>query len=273
MNKIKAAFRIARDIKEFKFENKLIARKFKPGQFLIVRTGKEGERIPLTIVDTGDSLVRVIIQKVGLSTKKIFQLEAGDSFEDVSGPLGKPSKLKNYGDALCIGGGIGAAPLLPVVRRLKELGNKVTVIEGVRNKDYLILKDELENTADRFILTSDDGSVGKKGLVTGPFKENIRKGQIPDFAFAVGPAVMMEAVSKITQKNNIPLTVSLNPIMVDGTGMCGACRVEVAGETKFGCVDGPEFDGNKVDFELLIKRLNMYENEEKAVSGCSEHGS
>ncbi|MGM0441671.1 MAG: sulfide/dihydroorotate dehydrogenase-like FAD/NAD-binding protein [Elusimicrobiota bacterium] len=271
MNNIKEASWIARDIKEFKFENKLIARKFKPGQFIVVHHGEKGERIPLTIVETGENIVRVVIQKVGHSTAKLCELEEGDTFENVSGPLGKPSELKNYGEVLGIGGGIGAAPLLPVARKLKELGNKVTVIEGVRSKEYLIFKDELKDTSDRYILTSDDGSVGKEGLVTRPFEENISEGKIPDFVFAVGPPVMMRAVSEITRKHDIPLTVSLNPIMVDGTGMCGACRVEVAGETKFGCVDGPEFDGNKVNFELLIKRLNMYE-EEEAETGCQLNG-
>jgi ferredoxin--NADP+ reductase len=166
---------------------------------------------------------------------------------------------------VCLAGGIGAAPLKPVAMKLKDLNNRLTIIEGVRCRDYLILKEELEKVADEFILTSDDGSVGLKALVTKPFREMIKKGNKPDFVFAVGPPVMMHAVSRITRQHDIPLTVSLNPIMVDGTGMCGSCRVEIGSETKFGCVDGPEFDGNRVNFELLINRLRMYEKEEKVL--------
>ncbi|MEA3507063.1 MAG: sulfide/dihydroorotate dehydrogenase-like FAD/NAD-binding protein [Elusimicrobiota bacterium] len=262
MNEIVFKEDIAKDIVEIKFKNKLLAEKFKPGQFIIVHNSKKSERIPLTIVEAAGGIVRLIIQKVGYSTNKLCSLEAGESLADVAGPLGKPSELENFGDAVCISGGIGAAPLLPVARELKKLGNRVTIIEGVRCSDFLILEDELRKIADEFIPVSDDGSFGSKGLVTGPFKELLDKRR-PDFVFAVGPAVMMHAVSKITAPADIPLTVSLNPIMVDGTGMCGSCRVDVGGQTKFACVDGPEFDGNKVDFELLIKRLIMYEKEEK----------
>ncbi len=264
MNEIIYKKNIAEDIVEIKFRNPLIAQKFEPGQFIVVHNNKKSERIPLTIVGTEDDNVRLIVQQVGYSTEKLCSLKAGESLLDVAGPLGKPSELDNFGDVVCITGGIGAALLLPVARKLKKLGNRITVIEGVRCKKFLILEEELRDIADEFIPVSDDGSFGEKGLVTKPFKELLQN-RTPDFVFAVGPTVMMQAVSKITASEDIPLTVSLNPIMVDGTGMCGSCRVEVEGETKFACVDGPEFDGNKVNFELLIKRLIMYEKEEKII--------
>ncbi|MDA3792388.1 MAG: sulfide/dihydroorotate dehydrogenase-like FAD/NAD-binding protein [Elusimicrobia bacterium] len=264
MNEIIYKKKIAEDIVEIKFRNPLIAEKFKPGQFIVVHNSKKSERIPLTIVGVEGDALRLIIQEVGYTTKKLSGLIKGDSLIDVAGPLGKPSEIENFGDVVCISGGIGAAPLLPVAGKLKRLGNRVTVIEGVRSKSFLILEEELREIADEFIPVSDDGSFGRKGLVTKPFKE-LLKNSTPDYVFAVGPAVMMHAVSKITSENNIPLTVSLNPIMVDGTGMCGSCRVEIGGETKFACVDGPEFDGNKVNFKLLIKRLIMYEKEENII--------
>ena len=266
MNEIIKISWIAKDIVEMWIKNGAIARKFQPGQFVIVRYGEKDERIPLTIVESKDDMIRLIIQKVGYSTSQLCDLKVNDIIKDVAGPLGVPSKLKNFGNVIAIAGGIGAAPLKPVALKLKELGNHLTIIEGVRSVDYLILKDELEDIADEFILTSDDGSVGIRGLVTDPLQKIINDGKIPDFVFAVGPPVMMAAVSKITKKNNILLTVSLNPIMVDGSGMCGACRVEVGGLTKFACVDGPEFDGNKVDFNLLINRLRFYEKEERKLS-------
>jgi len=262
MNEVIKAGWIGRDIREVLFTNSKLARNYRPGQFLIVRLSDDSERIPLTIVDIEGDTVRIIFQKVGYSTEMLCSLEAGDRIAGVAGPLGKPTEIKNFGKVVCMAGGIGAAPLKPVVRALKEAGNRVTVIEGTRSKEYLILKDELESLADEFILVSDDGSAGNKGLVTEPFAGMIEKGEIPDHVFAVGPPVMMRAVSVITKQHNIPLTVSLNPIMVDGTGMCGSCRVEVGGETKFACVDGPEFDGNKVNFDLLINRLSMYKKEE-----------
>lgn len=256
---------IAEDIREIWFRNPLIAGKFQAGQFLIVHQSNKSERIPLTIVETDHDSVRIIVQVVGYTTARLCDTKPGDTIKNVAGPLGVPSEIRNYGKVVCIAGGIGAAPLKPVAAKLKELNNNLTIIEGVRSKNYLILKDELEELADEFVMMSDDGSVGEKGLVTKPFKEIVESGNKFDFVFTVGPPVMMQAVSRITKEYNIPLTVSLNPIMVDGTGMCGSCRVEVGDETKFACVDGPEFDGNKVNFELLMSRLRMYEQEEKVL--------
>jgi len=265
MNQIIKTNWIAEDIREIWFKNDLIASRFQAGQFIVVHQSKKSERIPLTIVETEGDLVRIIIQNVGFSTDKLCNLKEGDLIKDVAGPLGIPSEIKNYGKVVCVAGGIGAAPLKPIVVKLKEQKNDLTIIEGVRSEKYLILKDELQEIADNFILMSDDGSVGEKGLVTKPLQKMAENNNLPDFVFAVGPPVMMQAVSEITKKYNIPLTVSLNPIMVDGTGMCGSCRVEVAGQTKFACVDGPEFDGNKVNYKLLINRLKMYIQEEKHI--------
>ncbi len=265
MNEIIKTSWFAEDIKEIWFKNPLIARKFQAGQFLIVCQNEKSERIPLTIVQTEGDMVRIIVQVVGYTTAKLCNLKPGDIIKDVAGPLGVPSEVKNYGRVVCIAGGIGAAPLKPVAYKLKELNNNITIILGVRCRKYFIpeLKNEFEKIADKFILTSDDGSIGEKGRVTEPFLQMVETENMPDFVFAVGPPVMMQAVSNITKKYNIPLTVSLNPVMVDGTGMCGSCRVEVGGETKFACVDGPDFDGNIVNYDLLIKRLKMYEKEEK----------
>ncbi|MFC2061563.1 sulfide/dihydroorotate dehydrogenase-like FAD/NAD-binding protein [Elusimicrobiota bacterium] len=263
MNEIIKVGWLAEDIREIWFNNPLIAKQFKPGQFLIVKQDEESERIPLTIVDTEGDAVRIVIQEVGYSTARLCSLNKGESAGGVVGPLGIPSEVKKYGKTVCMAGGIGAAPLKPVAAGLKELGNNLVIIEGVRSEKYLILEKELKELADEFILMSDDGTVGEKGLVTEPLKKMIETGNIPDYVFAVGPPVMMEAVSKITREKNIPLTVSLNPIMVDGTGMCGSCRVEVGGETKFACVDGPEFDGNKVNYKLLGDRLKIYRKEEE----------
>lgn len=266
---------LAEGIKDIWISNRDIPQKFKPGQFLIVCLKERGERIPLTIVETAADSVRIVVQDVGRTSMELCNMEKGEIIKNVVGPLGMPSELIESGSVVCLAGGIGAAPLKPVASGLKKLGNRITIIEGARSRKYLIMEDELANLADEFILMSDDGSVGKKGLVTNPLKKMINSGNIPDSVFAVGPAVMMKAVSIITKDAGIPLTVSLNPIMVDGTGMCGSCRVEVSGETKFACVDGPEFNGNEVDFDLLINRLKMYEKEETVSDlrkrQCEEH--
>ena len=262
---------IADGIKEIWFEHSLIAKKFLPGQFLVIHQSKKSERIPLTIVETKGDNVRIIVQEVGYSTSQLCALGEGNIIRDVAGPLGQPTHFENYGTVVCVAGGIGAAPLRPVAQGYKDAGNKLIIIEGVRCEDLLILEDELEDIADDFILVSDDGSLGQKALVTKPFKDLLDSGVVPGMTYAVGPPVMMHAVSKITIERGIPLIVSLNPVMVDGTGMCGSCRVEVGGETKFACVDGPEFDGNKVDYKLLMSRLRMYEKEEKVLG--KEHRS
>lgn len=263
MNEIIKTDWIAEEIREIWFKNELIAKNFKPGQFLVIHKDKKGERIPLTIVDVKDGNIRIIIQRVGYTTARLCELKKDENLKDVAGPLGKPTHIEKFGKVLCLAGGIGSAPLKPVAAALKAAGNSLKIIEGVRCIRYLILKEELEELADELIITSDDGSIGEKAIVTKPFRDMLDKGDRPDLVYAVGPPVMMHAVSKITKEHGIPLRVSLNPIMVDGTGMCGSCRVAVDGETKFACVDGPEFDGNKVDFRLLMSRLRMYEKEEK----------
>jgi ferredoxin--NADP+ reductase len=265
-SKIISAEWIGEKIRDIWFEHPHIADKFEPGQFLVIHQSAKSERIPLTIVQTEGEKVRIIVQEVGYSTRQLCLLSEGDVIKDIAGPLGKPTHLENHGTVVCIAGGIGAAPLLPVAEGYKKAGNKLIIIEGVRCERFIILKEELERLADSFILMSDDGSVGEKGLVTKPFKDLLAQGTVPQMVYAVGPPVMMHAVSKVTKEKGIPLMVSLNPVMVDGTGMCGSCRVEVAGETKFACVDGPEFDGNQVDYKLLMSRLRMYENEEKILA-------
>ncbi|MBN2408063.1 MAG: sulfide/dihydroorotate dehydrogenase-like FAD/NAD-binding protein [Elusimicrobia bacterium] len=271
MNTITETRWLGQDIREIWFENSRIAGSFKPGQFLVIRHGETGERIPLTIVEVSDGRIRIIIQQVGYTTSRLCRLKKGESLGNVIGPLGHHSDIVKYGSCVCVAGGIGAAPLKPIAAELRKQGNRLTVIEGVRSSKYLILDKELEKIADRFILMSDDGSVGEKGLVTLPLKKMMEEGNRPDYVYAVGPPVMMKAVSVLTRQYGVPLTVSLNPIMVDATGMCGSCRVEVAGETKFACVDGPEFDGNKVNYDLLMNRLKVYADDEKH-AGCDIGG-
>ncbi|MGM0567792.1 MAG: sulfide/dihydroorotate dehydrogenase-like FAD/NAD-binding protein [Elusimicrobiota bacterium] len=273
MNEITLSETIGKDICYMVIKNKAVASSFKPGQFVVLRVCEKGERIPLTIVDSFEGKISVIVQNVGYSTAKLCSLKKGDVICDLAGPLGKPSEIKNYGHAVMVAGGIGAAPLLPVARALKKAGNRMTVIQGARSKEHIILQEELKEVADRYVIVSDDGSVGEKDFVTGPFKRMASAENKPDFVFAVGPAPMMKAVAMITRPAKIPLKVSLNPVMVDGTGMCGSCRVEVGGETKFACVDGPEFDGNEVDYDLLQSRLKMYCNMEKFIcEECKNNG-
>jgi NAD(P)H-flavin reductase len=242
-----------------------IAQKALPGQFVMLRLGSGGERIPLTIAgsDKTKGIITLIVQDIGKTTSCLSSLNTGDSIADIVGPLGHPTEIKKYGHVLAVAGGVGNAEVLPVVRALKDAGNVVTVITGARSKDIFILIDELTNTSDKIILTTDDGSSGKKGLVTDSIKELLDSGNIPDIVYAIGPVPMMRAVSELTKPRGIRTLVSLNPIMLDGTGMCGSCRVTVAGDTKFACVDGPEFDGHLVDWNELSARLALFKNEEK----------
>ncbi len=272
MNDIVKTSWLAENIREIWIRNPLIAEKFKPGQFLIVHQDEQGERIPLTIIEAENDLIRLVVQIVGYSTARLCSLKPGDAIIDITGPLGKPAYIKKYGNVVAIAGGIGAAPLRPVAVGLRDAGNVLTIIKGVTRHKYLLeeLRKEFKEIASEFILTSNDGSIGRKGLVTEPLVEMIENGKIPDFVYAVGPPVMLKSVSDITKQYSIPLTVSLNTIMVDGMGMCGACRVEVGGCTKLSCVDGPEFDGNNVDFDLLVNRLKIYENEEKVIKAGYE---
>ena len=240
-----------------------IAKKRKAGHFVIVRIGDKGERIPLTIAqaDPGKGTITLVIQKVGVTSHKLSRLNVGDTLTDLTGPLGQATHIENVGTVLCAGGGVGIAPLLPIVEAMKKAGNKVITVLAARSKELIILEEEMRLYSDDIIVMTDDGSYGKKGLVTQGMEEVIKKVKV-DQVIAIGPAIMMKYSSLLTKKYNIPTLVSLNSIMVDGTGMCGACRVSIGGVTKFVCVDGPEFDGHEVDFDELLSRLGAYKEEE-----------
>jgi len=245
-------------------EAQKIAKHAQPGQFVIVIAEEDGERIPLTIVDKKEDKIRLIFQVVGKSTQKMSEIENGDSFAHVVGPLGMPSEIDYYGTVLLIGGGIGVAPIYPIMKALKEKGNRVISILGARNADLVIMEDEFRQIADKVIITTDDGSKGIKGLVTDGMKKIVAEGENIDKAWAIGPVIMMKFATKTAQELGFPIIVSLNPIMVDGTGMCGGCRVTVGDSVKFACVDGPEFNGELVEWDELLKRLGQYKVEEKS---------
>ncbi len=252
-------------IKRFELDAAEIARKALPGQFVVLRVNEEGERIPLTVADTmpDKGILVIVFQEAGKSTKLLGTLNEGDSILDLIGPLGRPSHIENFGTVVCVGGGVGTPEILPVARALRQAGNKVISIIGFRNKDLILMADEMRAVSDELIVATDDGSNGTKGFVTDMLNQVINRGEKLDHVFAVGPVIMMKMVSKVTLPHKIPTVVSLNPIMLDATGMCGVCRVEVGGETKLACVDGPEFDGHKVDFDQLMARLRTYLPEEK----------
>jgi ferredoxin--NADP+ reductase len=245
-------------------EAPLIAKKAKPGQFVILKANETGERIPLTMADTNPEkgTITIIYMVVGKSTAIFKSLQVGDGYQDVIGPLGKPTHLEKLGTVVCVGGGTGIAVLHPITRGLKEIGNNVISIIGARSKNILILEDEMQAASHKLHVCTDDGSYGHHGFVTEVLKQVLEKEDVK-LVVAIGPVPMMKFVSKITKDFNVPTMVSLNPIMVDGTGMCGGCRVSVGGETKFACVDGPEFDGHKVDFDELMRRLQAYCEDEK----------
>lgn len=255
---------LAPNIKQFEILSPKIARKRKPGQFVIIRIDDSGERIPLTIADsnTEKGTITIIVQGVGRTTMELNTLETGDDILDVVGPLGKPSEIENFGTAVSIGGGVGTAIAFPTAVALKEAGNHTISIIGGRTKEFVILEDEMRKVCDEVYVTTDDGSYGKKGFVTDQLKELIHKKKI-DFVLAIGPIPMMKAVAEVTRDKNIKTVVSLNPVMVDGTGMCGGCRATVDNKTVFVCVDGPEFDAHKVDFETLDRRNRTYFMDEK----------
>jgi ferredoxin/flavodoxin---NADP+ reductase len=238
-----------------------IAKARQCGQFVIVRACEHSERIPLTIADVNTSAdtITLIVQTVGKSTLEMTTLNKGDSFADVAGPLGQPSHIQKFGTVAVIGGGLGTAVVYPQAVALRNAGNKIISIIGARTKDLIILEDLLGSVSDKLIITTDDGSAGKKGLVTDALREIIQQ---VDAVYCAGPVIMMKAVSELTRPLNIPTIVSLNPVMVDGTGMCGGCRVTIDGKRKFACVDGPEFDGHKVDFDQLMDRLKTYKGQE-----------
>lgn len=240
-------------------EAPLIARSRRPGHFVIVRTGEGGERIPLTIADadTERGTIMLVVQDVGVSTHKICALEPGDELTDVVGPLGQATHIAKVGTVVCCGGGVGVAPLLPIIKAMKEAGNRVVSVLAARNKDLIILRDQVAEHSDEVVIMTDDGSAGTKGLVTDGVRAVADREPV-DLVVTIGPAIMMKFVAKLTAELNIPTMCSLNTIMVDGTGMCGACRVTVDGRTRFVCIDGPEFDAHKVDFDEMMMRLRSY---------------
>lgn len=266
MHKIVASEALAPDIKRITISAPIIAEKRKPGQFIILRLYETGERIPLTIFDSDDEqgTITLVVQGIGKSTIELNNLEAGDTILDVVGPLGMPSEIKDYGTVVVMGGGVGTAVAYPTAKALKEAGNYVISIIGCRSQNLVILEDDLCEIADECYVSTDDGSYGFNGLCTGKLTDLIDSGVEIDVVFAVGPLPMMRAVAETTRPLGIHTVVSLNPIMVDGTGMCGGCRATVGGETVFVCVDGPEFDGHKVDFEQLMKRNKSYRMDEAA---------
>ena len=241
----------------------LVAAKAKAGQFIILRVDEEGERIPLTISSAVDGLVTVIYQKIGGTTMALDELNEGDCLQDFVGPLGQPTEVNDLGRVAVLGGGLGCAIALPVARALHEAGNQVDLIGGFKTHDIVILEEEMAEACTDLHICTDDGSYGYHGFVTGKLEKLIESGVKFDHVFAIGPLMMMKFACKLTEKYNIPTTVSMNPIMIDGTGMCGCCRLTVDGEVKFACVDGPDFDGHKVDWDLAVKRNQMYMEFEK----------
>ncbi len=251
--------------KLFEVRAPTVAHKARAGQFVIVRIDEEGERIPLTIADYDRErgTITLVVQEVGKTTMQMGAMQAGDHFASFTGPLGLPSEVEDFGTVLCVGGGVGIAPIYPIARDLKEAGNTVLSIIGARNKDLLFWEDKMRAVSDELIVCTDDGSYGRKALVTIPMKEMLEAGRPIAHIWAIGPAIMMKFCALTTQPFGVPTTVSLNSIMVDGTGMCGACRVEVGGQTRFVCVDGPEFDGHQVDWDQLLARQRIYLDQEK----------
>ncbi|MHC1566428.1 MAG: sulfide/dihydroorotate dehydrogenase-like FAD/NAD-binding protein [Candidatus Syntropharchaeia archaeon] len=262
---IVAAKRLAPTIKQLEISAPLVARKAKPGQFVILRIDEKGERIPLTItdLDAEKGTITIVVLEAGRTTKKLSRMEEGDSILNLVGPLGNPAEIKDYGTVVFVGGGVGIALIYPEIRAFKEAGNKVISIIGARTKDLLIFEEEIKENSDELYIATDDGSKGHHGFVSDVLRRLIEEKRKIDLVVAVGPVMMMKVVAEVTRPHGIRTIVSLNPIMVDGTGMCGSCRVEVGGETKFVCVDGPEFDGHLVDFDLLSLRNARYLEEEK----------
>lgn len=266
MYKILSKRRLSPQSCEYVIKAPEVARAAKAGQFIVLRLHEKGERIPLTIVEADPATggVTIVVQEVGKSTREMGDhFHAGESVLDFVGPLGVPSEIENYGTVICIGGGVGIAPLYPIACALKEAGNTVIGIIGARTSDLLFYVDRMEDVCDEIYVMTDDGSIGRKGFTSDPLHEILSSDRQTDRVWAIGPAIMMKVCAEVTREFAIPTTVSLNSIMVDGTGMCGGCRVEVGGEAKFACVDGPEFDGHKVNFDLLMARLQFYVEEER----------
>ncbi len=273
MNKIVKKEQFSEKVFLFEIEAPLIAKSRKAGNFVIVRVGKKGERMPLTIADAdiARGTITLVVQKVGLSSIKLCDLNVGDYVTDVVGPLGNPTHIENYGTVLCAGGGVGVAPMLPIIRALKAAGNRVLSVLAGRSKDLIIMEEEVRASSDETLIMTDDGSYGEKGVVTVGMEKLIQQEHI-DKAFAIGPPIMMKFCCLLTQKYNIPTDVSLNTIMVDGTGMCGACRLTIGGKTKFVCIDGPEFDGSLVDWDEMFKRMGTFKRaEQEELEHFEEH--
>ena len=264
MNKIVEKRHFSEKVVELIVEAPLIARSRRAGHFVIVRADEHGERIPLTIADADKDkgTITLVVQAVGKSSQKICSKEAGEYLHDVVGPLGQATHIEKVGTVVCCGGGVGVAPLLPIIRVMKAAGNRVVSVLAGRTKDVIILEDEVRASSDEVVIMTDDGSYGNKGLVTNGVEDVINREKV-DLVVTIGPAIMMKFVALLTKKYEIPTMCSLNTIMVDGTGMCGACRVTVGGKTKFVCIDGPEFDAHQVDFDEMLMRLHSYDDENK----------
>ena len=264
MNKIISKAYFSTNVVKFEVEAPLIAKSRKAGHFVMVKVGEKGERIPLTIADADvqKGTITLVVQKMGVSSTKLCALNEGDFITDMVGPLGKATHIENFGTVVCACGGVGTAPMLPIVAALKAAGNRVITIIAARTKDLIILEEQMKVNSDEVIVMTDDGSYGRQGLVTTGVESVINREKV-DLCVTIGPAVMMKFVSQLTKKYEVPTVASLNTIMVDGTGMCGACRISVGGQTKFVCVDGPEFDAHQVDFDEMIMRLGAYRDEEQ----------
>lgn len=265
MNKIISKEHFSENVVKLEIEAPLIAKSRRAGHFVIVRVGEKGERIPLTIAgsDIEKGTITLVVQKIGVSSTKLCNLNVGDEVTDVVGPLGKATHIENFGTVVCACGGVGTAPMLPIVEALKKAGNKVISVLAARTKDLIILEEEMRKFSDEVIIMTDDGSYGTQGLVTNGVESIINREKV-DMCVTIGPAIMMKFVSLLTKKYEIPTVASLNTIIVDGTGMCGACRVTVGDETKFVCVDGPEFDAHQVNFDEMMMRLGAYREQEQA---------
>ncbi len=264
MNKIVSKEYFSANVIKFEVEAPLIAKSRKAGHFVMVKVGLKGERIPLTIADADlqKGTITLVVQKMGVSSTKLCALEEGDYITDMVGPLGRATHIENFGTVVCACGGVGTAPMMPIVAALKHAGNKVITVLAARTKDLIILEDQMRVNSDEVIIMTDDGSYGNKGLVTNGVESVINREKV-DLCVTIGPAIMMKFVSQLTKKYEVPTLASLNTIMVDGTGMCGACRVGVGGKTKFVCVDGPEFDAHLVDFDEMLMRLGGYRDIER----------
>jgi ferredoxin--NADP+ reductase len=265
MNRILHKEQLSEEVFRFRIEAPFIAEGRKPGQFVMIQTHDDGERVPLTIADADPKAgsITIVFQAVGHSTHHLADMKEGESIAHLVGPLGTPTHIEKFGTVVCVGGGIGVAPLYPIAQGMKQAGNRVIIILGARTRNLLIMEEEMRLIGDEVIVCTDDGSCGRKALVTEPLKEICERSPKPNLSVAIGPAVMMKFCAKTVKPFDVPIMVSLNTIMIDGTGMCGGCRVTVGGRTKFVCVDGPEFDGHAVDFEGMLRRMSAYKHQEQ----------